>query len=463
MPNPSSILAQKFTHTPTQGQQKLFSLFDSFLEETKTKDCILLRGYAGTGKTSLVSAIVKTLPLFNYKFVLLAPTGRAAKVLSGYARKVAYTIHKKIYKQAADPVSGLLKFELQKNYHKKTVFIIDESSMLYENNEFGDNGILSDLIKYIFNKKGNKLMLIGDSAQLPPVGQSISAALDMDYLKLKCKLDVQEIELQEVMRQDINSGIMHNATVLRESLSAKEINIRFRLKGFKDIFKMTSEKLEAGLRYAYDKYGVENTTVICRSNRAATQYNQFIRRQIFFKEEEIETGDFLMIVKNNYFYKENPAGFMANGDFVEVMKVITFEDLYRYRFATLRLRMIDYPDEEEFEAKVLLNTLHTENTSLSPEENKKFYQEILKDYIQYSEIERAKALRFDPYLNALQIKFSYALTCHKSQGGQWPLVFVDQGYLTEEMINEDYLRWLYTALTRSTKEVYLLNFNSRFF
>jgi exodeoxyribonuclease-5 len=226
---------------------------------------------------------------------------------------------------------------------------------------------------------------------------------------------------------------------------------------------MTSEKLEAGLRYAYDKYGVENTTVICRSNRAATQYNQFIRRQIFFKEEEIETGDFLMIVKNNYFYKENPAGFMANGDFVEVMKVITFEDLYRYRFATLRLRMIDYPDEEEFEAKVLLNTLHTENTSLSPEENKKFYQEILKDYIQYSEIERAKALRFDPYLNALQIKFSYALTCHKSQGGQWPLVFVDQGYLTEEMINEDYLRWLYTALTRSTKEVYLLNFNSRFF
>lgn len=463
MPSPSDILQQKFNYEPTKGQKELFQLFNEFLEESKLKDCILLRGFAGTGKTSLVSAIVKTLPLFNYKFVLLAPTGRAAKVLSTYAKKTAFTIHKKIYKQVADPKSGIPIFELQRNYHKKTVFIVDESSMLYESDDFGDRGILADLIKYVFNKKGNKLMLIGDAAQLPPVGQSISAALDSKYLEQQYKLNLKEIELTEVMRQDETSGIMYNATELRKNLEKESNKIKLKLKGYKDIFKMSGEKLEDGLRYAYEKYGVEKSIVISRTNKSANQYNQYIRRQIFFKEDEIETGDFLMIVKNNYFYKENPAGFIANGDFVEVMKVITFEDLYDYRFATLQLRLVDYKDQEEFEAKVLLDTLHSTTTSLSPEENRNFYNEILKDYLQYSEAERQKALQFDPYLNALQVKFAYALTCHKSQGGQWPIVFVDQGYLTEDMINSDYVRWLYTAVTRSTKEIYLVNFHSRFF
>lgn len=463
MPKPSDILIQKFSYEPTKGQRKLFDLFDDFLEGEESRQCLVLKGYAGTGKTSIVASIVKTLPLFNYKFVLLAPTGRAAKVLSGYARKVAFTIHKKIYKQVADPVSGILRFELQKNYHKKTMFIVDEASMLYESQEFGKSGLLSDLVKYVFEKRGNKLMLIGDTAQLPPVGQSKSAALDLDYLKTKLKLLVTSAELTEVMRQDLESGIMFNATALRTSLKKQDQKIVFKVSKFRDIFKMNTDKLEDGLRYAYEKYGIEKSMIICRSNRSALQYNQLIRRQILFKEEEIEAGDFIMVVKNNYFYKESPAGFIANGDFMEVMKVITFEDLYGYRFSTMRLRMVDYPDEEPFEARVLLNTLHSDSTSLSPEENKVFYNEILKDYLQYSELERNKALRMDPYLNALQIKFAYALTCHKSQGGQWPIVFVDQGYLTEEMITHDYVRWLYTAITRATDELYLLNFHKRFF
>lgn len=463
MPKPSRILEQKFSFEPTEGQKKLFSLFNDFLEGDKKRECLLLKGFAGTGKTSIVGAIVKTLPLFNYKFVLLAPTGRAAKVLSGYAKKVAFTIHKKIYKQVADPVSGTPRFELQKNYHRKTIFIVDEASMLYEDHDFGRSGILSDLVKYVYEKKGNKLMLIGDSAQLPPVGQSTSSALDPDYLKENMNLTISGVELTEVMRHDLESGIMFNATSLRNLLRKNTIDISFKINGYRDIFRMKSDKLEDGLRYAYDKYGIEKTMIVCRSNRSALQYNQLIRRQILFKEEEIEAGDYVMVVKNNYFYKESPAGFIANGDFLEVMKVVTFEDLYGYRFATMRLRMVDYPNEEEFEARVLLNTLYSDSTSLSPEDNRAFYNAILHDYLQYSELERLKAMRIDPYLNALQIKFSYALTCHKSQGGQWPIVFVDQGYLTEEMITNDYIRWLYTAITRATDELYLINFNQRFF
>lgn len=466
MAKPSEILIDKFPFEPTEGQKKLFRLFDSFLLDDKQKKPVLvLRGYAGTGKTTVVSAVVKMLPFFKFKYVLMAPTGRAAKVMSGYSKRTAFTIHKKVFQQTAEPGGGL-EFKRQSNYHKNTLFIVDEASMISNASDYGKKGLLSDLIDYVFSQEGNRLLLIGDTAQLPPVGTLESPALERDYLQGNFRADVQAIELTEVMRQDIDSGILFNATKLRNELAQDDFKISLATSRFTDVFKMTGEKLEDGLRYAYDKFGVENTAIICRSNKNAVQYNQYIRRAIQYREDEIEAGDILMIVRNNYhFLPENtPAGFLANGDFVEVMKISRFEELYDLRFANLTLRLLDYPDQEPFEAKVVLDTLYSAEASLNDKAYKNLYDQVVADYADLStKAERIKAIKNDPYLNALQIKFAYALTCHKSQGGQWQAVFVDQGYLTEEMVNHEYLRWLYTAITRATKELYLVNFNKDFF
>ena len=466
MAKPSEILIDKFPFEPTEGQKKLFRLFDSFLLDDKQKKPVLvLRGYAGTGKTTVVSAVVKMLPFFKFKYVLMAPTGRAAKVMSGYSKRTAFTIHKKVFQQTAEPGGGL-EFKRQSNYHKNTLFIVDEASMISNASDYGKKGLLSDLIDYVFSQEGNRLLLIGDTAQLPPVGTLESPALERDYLQGNFRADVQAIELTEVMRQDIDSGILFNATKLRNELAQNDFKISLATSRFTDVFKMTGEKLEDGLRYAYDKFGVENTAIICRSNKNAVQYNQYIRRAIQYREDEIEAGDILMIVRNNYhFLPENtPAGFLANGDFVEVMKISRFEELYDLRFANLTLRLLDYPDQEPFEAKVVLDTLYSAEASLNDKVYKNLYDQVVADYADLStKAERIKAIKNDPYLNALQIKFAYALTCHKSQGGQWQAVFVDQGYLTEEMVNHEYLRWLYTAITRATKELYLVNFNKDFF
>ncbi|KYG75692.1 MULTISPECIES: ATP-dependent DNA helicase [Roseivirga] len=466
MAKPSEILIDKFPFEPTEGQKKLFRLFDSFLLDDKQKKPVLvLRGYAGTGKTTVVSAVVKMLPFFKFKYVLMAPTGRAAKVMSGYSKRTAFTIHKKVFQQTAEPGGGL-EFKRQSNYHKNTLFIVDEASMISNASDYGKKGLLSDLIDYVFSQEGNRLLLIGDTAQLPPVGTLESPALERDYLQGNFRADVQAIELTEVMRQDIDSGILFNATKLRNELAQNDFKISLATSRFTDVFKMTGEKLEDGLRYAYDKFGVENTAIICRSNKNAVQYNQYIRRAIQYREDEIEAGDILMIVRNNYhFLPENtPAGFLANGDFVEVMKISRFEELYDLRFANLTLRLLDYPDQEPFEAKVVLDTLYSAEASLNDKAYKNLYDQVVADYADLStKAERIKAIKNDPYLNALQIKFAYALTCHKSQGGQWQAVFVDQGYLTEEMVNHEYLRWLYTAITRATKELYLVNFNKDFF
>jgi len=463
---PSEILIDKSPFEPTEGQKKLFRLFDSFLLDDKQKKPVLvLRGYAGTGKTTVVSAVVKMLPFFKFKYVLMAPTGRAAKVMSGYSKRTAFTIHKKVFQQTAEPGGGL-EFKRQSNYHKNTLFIVDEASMISNASDYGKKGLLSDLIDYVFSQEGNRLLLIGDTAQLPPVGTLESPALERDYLQGNFRADVQAIELTEVMRQDIDSGILFNATKLRNELAQNDFKISLATSRFTDVFKMTGEKLEDGLRYAYDKFGVENTAIICRSNKNAVQYNQYIRRAIQYREDEIEAGDILMIVRNNYhFLPENtPAGFLANGDFVEVMKISRFEELYDLRFANLTLRLLDYPDQEPFEAKVVLDTLYSAEASLNDKAYKNLYDQVVADYADLStKAERIKAIKNDPYLNALQIKFAYALTCHKSQGGQWQAVFVDQGYLTEEMVNHEYLRWLYTAITRATKELYLVNFNKDFF
>jgi len=463
---PSEILISKFPFEPTDGQRELFHLFDDFLLNQKLrKPALVLCGYAGTGKTTVVGAIVKMLPFFNYKYVLMAPTGRAAKVMAGYTNRTAFTIHKKIFQQTSEPGGGL-EFKRQSNYHKNTLFIVDEASMISNQSDYGKNGLLTDLMDYVFAQEGNRLLLIGDVAQLPPVGSLESPALESDFLTQTFGNDVSALELTEVMRQEEESGILFNATNLRKELLKEEFAIKFATSRFKDVFKMTGERLEDGLRYAYDKYGTENTVIICRSNKNAVQYNQYIRRSIQFREDEIEAGDILMIVRNNYhFLPENaPAGFLANGDFVEVMKIIRFEEYYGLRFAELRVQLLDYPDQEPFEAKVILDTLYSPEASLNNTDYKRLYDEVSEGYADLStKTERRKAIKNDPHLNALQVKFAYALTCHKSQGGQWDAVFVDQGYLTEEMVDQEYVRWLYTAITRASKELFLVNFHSRFY
>lgn len=462
---PVEALRTSFPFEPTQDQARLFAKLDEFIQNRdEEKSVFLLKGYAGTGKTTVVTSLVKILRSFDYKYVLLAPTGRAAKVMASYSGRTAFTIHKKIYRQTANPYSEGLAFTRQPNKAEKTFYIVDESSMISDDSGFGQNGLLQDLLSYVFENKTNKLLLIGDTAQLPPVSQTMSPSLNADYLKHNFRCQVREIELRQVMRQAEASGILMNATQLRNQLQSEKPEIKLHTKGWRDIYRMTGEKLEDGLRYAYDKFGVENAIVICRSNKSANLYNQHIRRQIFFSEDEIGVGDYLMIVRNNYFWlpKESNIGFMANGDFVEVTKIIRYEDMYGFRFADVRVRFVDYPDEEELEVKIMLDTLYTDAPALPADQNKKLYEEILQDYADIkNKRERSKELKKNPYLNALQVKFAYALTCHKAQGGQWKAVFVDQGFLKDDMVNEEFARWLYTALTRSSEELYLLNFNKQ--
>lgn len=487
----AQLLAKRFPHKPTPGQLQFFDQIGAFIareEVERYRDCFLLRGYAGTGKTTLVGTLIKVLPRFGYKSVLLAPTGRAAKVMANYAKKPAQTIHRKIYRQVADPASGTLAFQRQKNYHEDTLFIVDEASMIADEADFGGKGLLTDLIDYVFENQGNKLLLVGDTAQLPPVGRDLSPALDRGFLASSFDMTVFEQELTEVMRQDEESGILYNATQLRTLLATADLNepravgfdallndnapatdipdIRLTVRPFSDIYKMPLNRLEDGIRYAYDKYGRQNTAIICRSNKTAVQYNQFIRRMIDQCEEELDAGDMLMIARNNYtiLEEDSPAGFLANGEFAEVQKIRNKEEVHGFRFATVTLRLVDYDEQPDFEAKIMLDTLHTPVPSLTAEQYRALYESVQKDYFYIkSKKERAEAVRRDPYLNALQVKFAYALTCHKAQGGQWNAVFVDQGFLPDGQVNQEFLRWLYTALTRATDEAFLMNFNPQFF
>jgi ATP-dependent exoDNAse (exonuclease V) alpha subunit len=470
---PSFLLSKAFEHDPTYSQQDFFGLMDQFLLDQSDMGPLvfLLKGYAGTGKTSLIGALIKILKPFGMKAALLAPTGRAAKVMSNYADRKAFTIHKKIYKQVANPNTGALQFQRMPNYARNTLFIVDEASMISDDAEFGTAGLLTDLMDFVFcqtddGPSGNKLMFVGDTAQLPPVGQELSPALDARYLEGQFHLKVLEKELTEVMRQGANSGILHNATKLRNDLTNNKIDIRFTTKGFRDFYKMTSEKIEDGINYAYRKFGRENSIIITRSNKTAVQYNRFVRQRILFLEDELSTSDLLMIVRNNYHWlpEESSAGFLANGDFVEVLKIRRIEEMYGFRFATLQLRLIDYPEHDDIEAKVLMDTLYADSPALTQEQNRLLYDNISQEYAHIvSRKARNEEIRKDPYLNALQIKFAYALTCHKSQGGQWNAVFVEQGYLLEENINNDFVRWLYTAITRASEEIFLLNFSEKFF
>lgn len=468
MPNATELLRSRFPHTPTPGQEALFEKLNRFILQTDKASAFLLRGYAGTGKTSVISAVVQVLRYYEYKTFLLAPTGRAAKVMSGYAHRRAFTIHKIIYRLVEDKQGGRMRYERQRNYYKNTVFIVDESSMLSDDQEYRRNGLLGDLLEYIFEDPyaGNKVIFVGDNAQLPPVGASESPALQAAYLEHQFGLQVTEHLLTEVVRQAQKSGILENATFIRDQIAAKRILVRFNTKPYRDIYRMTSDRLEDGLRYAYNKFGLDGTIIICRSNRSATQFNQYIRRSILFKEEEIDAGDHLMIVKNNYFWlkEDAPAGFLANGEFVEIMRINGYDEQYGFRFADLTLRLSDYPDHPAFEAKVHLGTLGSFTPALTDEESKRLMQAVRADAENIEDAEdRYIFVRDNPYLHALQVKFAYALTCHKAQGGQWEAVFVDMGYVTDEMMNMDFMRWVYTAITRASGELYLVNFKPEFF
>ena len=469
-PLPSDFLLQKFPFAPTESQLRFFEKMNDFLVEEpgleRYRDTFLLKGYAGTGKTTLISTLIKALRHYGFKSVLLAPTGRAAKVMSNYSGKKALTIHKKIYKQTADSYTGALVFERQPNYSEGTIYIVDEASMISDEADFGRRSVLSDLIDYVFETPTNKLIFVGDTAQLPPVGKADSPALQADFLEKNFYLSVREEVLREVMRQDQDSGILFNATRLRNQLAEAVPAIRIQTRGYTDIFRMGGDRIEDGLRYAFDKYGLENTILITRSNKMAVQYNQYIRRSIQFSEEELDAGDRLMVVRNNYTVldESSPAGFLANGDFVELLKIKRTEERYGFRFADVTLRLTDFEEQPSFDTKIILDTLHSPSPAMSQEDNKRLYEAVMQDFsFVESKKERAELIRKDPFLNALQVKFAYALTCHKSQGGQWNAVFIDQGYLPPDQVNTEFLRWLYTAITRATDEVFLMNFHPPFF
>jgi exodeoxyribonuclease-5 len=457
-------LAKSFPHLPNPQQLYLFEKIDAFLRLREDRTCFVLKGYAGTGKTTAISTLIKLLPKYNLKTVLMAPTGRAAKVLGNYSKKDASTIHRKIYRKKS-AMSPDMHFSLSPNLHKDTLFIIDEASMIAdEKTDYSGSSLLEDVISFVYNLQNNRIIFIGDTAQLPPVGSLESPALSKNYLE-KFTLKISEVELTEVVRQEKESGILHNATAIRELIrTSQEEFPKLQTKGFSDVFNMMGDKIIEGLNYAYDKYGLENCLVICRSNKGANLFNQHIRHQILWREDELTGGDLVMVVKNNYFWlEEEKGGFIANGDIGKITRVKNIHEMYGFRFADVQIFFEDI-DQEPISCKVMLDTLYVESSNLPYDKQKILFEEIMKDY-EHLSTKRAKMeeLRKNPYFNAIQIKFAYAVTCHKAQGGQWNVVFIDQGYLTEEMINTELLRWLYTATTRATKELFFVNFNKLFF
>ncbi|MDA3953868.1 MAG: AAA family ATPase [Bacteroidales bacterium] len=470
-----NIILKKLIYSPTKDQETLIEGLSGFILDNDSNKIFLIKGYAGTGKTTMISALVNAFKELKVKSVLLAPTGRAAKVLTAYSKKSAYTIHKKIYRQKSSK-DGFGLFVLDVNLHSKTFFIVDEASMISNNSRegssFGSGSLLDDLIKYVYNDKSCKLILIGDVAQLPPVGLDISPALDSKELR-SFGYDVLEYNLRDVVRQQEDSGILLNATNIRNLISSKNFVFpKLELNGIMDVQRISGSELIDTISDSYDKYGFEDTIIITRSNKRANLYNQGIRSQIMWHEEEIAVGDFIMVVKNNYYWiddndKTSPStgkiDFIANGDIAEILKIRKYEERYGFRFVNVTLRFIDYEDIE-VECKIILDTLNIDSAALSNEDNKQLYYNVLDDY----KHEKNKKKQYDSvknneYFNALQVKFSYAITCHKAQGGQWKNVFIDHGFVNDDMMNKEYLRWLYTAFTRPIENLYLVNFDKRFF
>lgn len=466
----SQLLLDKFPFQPTDSQQLAIKQLSEFLFTESNNTLFVLKGYAGTGKTTLIASIVKNLRYANYKSVLLAPTGRAAKVLSNYAKKQAFTIHKRIYFPRSGK-DGKVGFVLQPNKFSNTLFVIDEASMIgdasTQSKLFESGSLLQDLISFVDAGTNCRLMFVGDTAQLPPVKLTVSPALNSDLLAFDFNKDVSEVVLSEVVRQSEGSGILHNATALREQLQIEIFDdFCFNLKPFNDVIRLIDgHEIQEAIESSYRNNGKEETVILVRSNKRANLYNQQIRSQILFNEHELSVGDFLMIVKNNYYWLEasSTPGFIANGDIVEVLEIQAFKELYGFRFAEVHVQMVDYPNEPSFDTVLILDTLTSESPALLYEDSNKLYLEVQKDYAHLkSKYQRFREVKDNAFFNALQVKFSYAITCHKSQGGQWSNVFVEQPYLPDGP-DKDYFRWLYTAITRATQKLYLIGFKDESF
>jgi ATP-dependent exoDNAse (exonuclease V) alpha subunit len=453
-----------FPFQATNEQNDIITDISEFITTIGNRSIYVLKGYAGTGKTTLVSSLVKSLPVVAKRHVLMAPTGRAAKVLAKYSKRAASTIHRKIYWIRTNK-SGNTFITRKENTHTNTIFFVDEASMISENNEkaFGNRSLLDDLIEYVYEGLDCKLILIGDTAQLPPVHLEVSPALNEEILERKSNKQIISRELTEVVRQKENSLILNNATLIREKIAKEDYTFPSIITNNEVIRINTGEDLQDALESAYSNNGINNTSVICRSNKRANLYNQQIRAKIRWQENEISSGDMLMVVRNNYFWldESSKAGFIANGDIIMVTKINETIERYGFRFARASVEMVDYPNEKSLDLLLLLDTLTSESPTISYDQYQKLYKEICKDYKGQKEIN--KKIKEDEFFNALQIKFAYAITCHKSQGGQWENIFVDIGYFTDQMLDKAYLRWLYTAITRATKKLYLINFNDNFF
>lgn len=463
-------LIKDFAHTPTIKQDRLLEQLSQFIFDKNKDKVFLLKGFAGTGKTTVIGTVVKNLWQANRTFVLMAPTGRAAKVISNYSKKQAFTIHRKIYFPKKEKGGGV-SFSLQPNKHRNCIFIVDEASMISDratDSKIFDNGsLLDDMMQFIYSGHNCKLVLVGDDAQLPPVKLDISPALDPQVLSLQYNKNVDTIQLDEVMRQAENSGILMNATELREQMSEGFYeDYKFDLKNYPDIIRLVDgHEIMDAINDSYAQVGTEETAIIVRSNKRANLYNQQIRTRILFQEEEISSGDHLMVVKNNYYWVDakSDAGFIANGDIIKVLEILGIKELYGFRFAEVKVQMVDYPQMSPFETVIMLDVLTMETPSLPYESGDTLYKEVQKDYAdEKSNYKRFMKIKSNKYFNALQVKFSYAITCHKSQGGQWSTIFIEQPYLPEGM-NKDYQRWLYTAMTRAKDKLYLIGFKDDMF
>ncbi|WP_373723388.1 ATP-dependent RecD-like DNA helicase [Bacteroides heparinolyticus] len=457
-------IKENFPYQPTPEQEFALKSLSEFLLAPRNEAVFLLRGYAGTGKTSLVAALVRTLDKLQQKSVLLAPTGRAAKVFSAYAQHPAFTIHKKIYRQQSFS-NEMNNFSVNDNLTTHTLYVVDEASMIsnegLSGSMFGTGRLLDDLVQFVYSGQGCRLLLMGDTAQLPPVGEEQSPALFADILK-GYGLEVLEADLTQVVRQERQSGILWNATRLRQLIAEESCYSlpKIRITGFADIKVLPGNELIDELSSCYDCDGPDETIVICRSNKRANIYNSGIRAQVLWREDELNTGDLLMVAKNNYFWtgKEKEMDFIANGETAVVRRMRRTREMYGFRFADVTL---SFPDRDDFELEVnlLLDTLHTDAPALPKADNDRLFYAVLEDYSDVSsKRERMKKMKADPYYNALQVKYAYAVTCHKAQGGQWKNVFLDQGYMTDDLLTPDYFRWLYTAFTRATGTLYLVNY-----
>ena len=457
-------IKENFSYQPTFEQEIAVKSLSEFLLSTANETVFVLRGYAGTGKTSLVGALVKAMDKLQQKSVLLAPTGRAAKVFSAYAGHPAFTIHKKIYRQQSFS-NEVSNFSINDNLTTHTLYIVDEASMIsnegLSGSMFGTGRLLDDLVEFVYSGVGCRLLLMGDTAQLPPVGEEQSPALATEALK-GYGLNVIEVDLTQVVRQVQSSGILWNATQIRQLIAEDECFSlpKIKVSGFPDIQVVRGDELIDTLTGCYEKDGMDETIVVCRSNKRANIYNKGIRAQILYREDELNTGDLLMVAKNNYFWTEKykEMDFIANGEIAVVRRVRRTRELYGFRFAEV---LLAFPDQNDFEleANLLLDTLHSDAPALPKTENDRLFYSVLEDYVDITvKRERMKKMKADPHYNALQVKYAYAVTCHKAQGGQWQNVFLDQGYMSDEYLTPDYFRWLYTAFTRASKTLYLVNY-----